>query len=66
MNATGQAQSTETIIEYLVVFQSSRRIICNFDTSSVTIENSIIFQQRMALGRYEYTGLSISKYFILY
>lgn len=66
MNATSQTQPTETVIEYLVVLQGSRGIIRDFDSSGVTIENSVIFQQRMALSWYEHTGLSISEYFILY
>lgn len=66
MNATSQAQPTKAVIKYLVVLQGSRGIIRNFDSGRVPVENSIIFQQRVTLRRYEHTGLSISKDFVLY
>lgn len=50
MNATSQTQPTETVIEYLVVLQGSRGIIRDFDSGGVTVENTIVFQQRMALS----------------
>lgn len=61
-----RAQTTKSIVEYLIVLQSGRRIVCYFNASCQSIEDLIAPQNRMRLSRYEHSGLGISKDDVLF
>lgn len=64
-DSAGQAQASESVVEYLIVLEGGRRVVCNFDTGGETVENSIPPQYGYALSTNQNSGLSVAENIIL-
>lgn len=65
LDATGQTQSAEFVVEDLVELQRCCSIVGNLNARCQSVEYPVTLQNRMTLGRYQYSGLSISENVVL-
>ncbi len=54
-----QTESTEPIVENVIVLQRSRSVVGDLDASSQTVENPVAFQHGVAASGDEHAGLGI-------
>lgn len=65
-DSAGQAQTSESIVEYLIVLEGGGRVVCYFYARGETVENTIPPQNWYALSTNQDSGLGVAKYVILF
>lgn len=66
LHTTSKTKSTEPIVENLIEFERRRGVIRDLNACRQTVENPIPTQNRMALRRYQNTGLGVAEYIVFF